>query len=160
MPHAPASGPSDRPLDRLLDPATDDAWRKAGAAVGLGRVALGVTFWVAPVTSVRVAGLDRTLSPWSDWLARMTAARDVAIGAGAAAAALRPDSRPGERAAWYLAGALADVGDAVSIRRGIREGRLSRLPALGASSGAAVAALAGAAAAGRELLAARRRQLG
>ena len=129
----------------------DRLWQRLGAGLGLGRVALGLAFWKAPVTSVRVAGLDRVLSPSADWLARMTAGRDIAIGAGTAVAALRPTSTPPERAAWYLAGAVADLGDAVSIRRGIRDGRLSRLPALGASTGAAVAVVAGVAAAAREI---------
>ena len=55
-----------------------------------------------------------------------------------------------------LAAWVADLGDAVSITRGIREGRLARLPALGASSGAAAAVVAGVVFGGRELLAAAR----
>lgn len=126
-------------------------WKRVGVGLGLGRVALGIVFWKAPVVSVRVAGLDALSAPSADWLARMTAGRDVAIGAGTAAAVLRSDSTPVERSAWYLAGAVADLGDAVSIRRGIREGRLARLPALGASTGAAVAVVVGLAAIGHEV---------
>ncbi|MHA3705182.1 hypothetical protein ACXR2U_23670 [Jatrophihabitans sp. YIM 134969] len=133
----------------------DTLWKRVGFGLGVGRVALGVVFWRAPVVSVRVAGLDAVSAPSADWLARMTAGRDIAIGAGTAAAVLRSDTAPGERSAWFLAGAVADLGDTLSIGRGVREGRLARLAGLGASSGALVAALVGAAAAAREVVVAR-----
>ena len=73
----------------------------------------------------------------------------VAHGAARALASTLRDSAPTEQAAWLAAGALADLGDALAIRRGAREGRLGRLPAHGMVLGASGAALLGAVAAVR-----------
>ena len=126
-------------------------WKALGVSLGAGRIALGLFFWAQPVTSVRVAGLDAPTARRVDWLARMTAARDLAIGVGATRAALRPEAAGQERAVWYLAAATADLGDAVSITRGARAGRLSRLPATMAAAGAAAAVVTGVVAAVHEL---------
>lgn len=132
-----------RRLTRLLP-------RRAGAvplpspeqiatAIGAGRVAIGAAFLAAPVFSVRVLGVDTATAKRITFLARMAAARDIAIGAGTLAHA-RSASGP----AWLLAGAAADAADAVVIAAAVKDGSAHGVPAVGIVAGAAGgAALAG-----------------
>ncbi|MGH8959695.1 MAG: hypothetical protein ACRDWT_00555 [Jatrophihabitantaceae bacterium] len=106
-------------------------------SIGLGRLVFGTALLLAPVASTRVLGLDTATAKRVSFLARMTAARDIAIGAGTAAAAGR---RP---VGWLLAGAAADACDAVVIAQALRSGRLRGPIATGVVGGAAaVSALA------------------
>ena len=68
------------PLSRRLPSA-----RTIGLCVGAGRVAIGAVFLAAPVTSVRLLGLDTATAARITWLARMTAVRDTVLGAGTVA---------------------------------------------------------------------------
>src|SRR2546421_426957 len=63
--------------------------RTVGMAIGAGRVALGTTFLSVPVTSLRIMGLDTGTATRVVWLARMTAARDVVLGAGTVCSSTR-----------------------------------------------------------------------
>jgi hypothetical protein len=134
-------------LSRLPSPG------RVGALIGAGRTAIGVAFLAAPVTSVRVLGLETATSERVTWLAQMAAIRDTVIGAGTLASARRPSG-----AGWLMAGAVADLTDAVVIGSAVRRGRLGGLAAQGIVVGAAGAAVAGlwAAVAGRRRAVTRR----
>ena len=108
------------------------------------RIGLGAAMFAAPVPAARLAGIDTGTARRISWLARMTAARDAALGAGALTA-VRGDGDP---ARWVLAGAASDLVDALVVLDAVRRGRLGRL-----RGGAVVAAsvsgvLAGVVAAG------------
>lgn len=148
MRHVPLTDHNDRNASVVR--ASSDA-RRLGLALGAGRVALGIAFWLDPARSVRVAGLDRVTTPRTGWLARMAAARDLVIGAGAVGASLRADARPVERASWYLAGAVTDAADALAITQGARDGRLAKVPAALVAGGAAATSVVGLVATVREL---------
>lgn len=125
---------------RLLTP---DALARS---IGVGRLVLGGSFLVAPVTATRVLGVDTATAKRVSFLAQMMAARDVAIGAGTAASVRRrSDGRPrqagrGDSAGWLLAGAVADAADAVVIARALRSGRARGAIATGLVGGAAALA--------------------
>ena len=76
----PSTGFASRMRD-FLEP------RALAGCIGTGRVLLGSAFLAAPVASTRALGLDSATAKRVSFLARMMAARDVAIGAGTAAAA-------------------------------------------------------------------------
>jgi hypothetical protein len=105
---------------------------------GLGRLAIGGAFLADPVTSVRVLGLDSASAKRMSFLARMAAARDIVLGAGAL---LTRD--PAAQAGWIAAGAAADVADAVVIGAALKEGTARGIPAVAITAGAAGAALVG-----------------
>jgi hypothetical protein len=106
--------------------------------IGVGRVTIGVAFLAAPVASVRILGLDATTAKRITFLARMTAARDLGLGAGTLAGGGGPAS-----AAWLAAGALADAADAVAIVGARRAGVARGVPAAAIAAGAAASAVAG-----------------
>lgn len=105
-------------------------------------MAVGAFFFAAPVLSVRLLGLDSATAKRVTWLARMTAARDGALGAGTLAAAA---SGRGARS-WMLAGSFCDAADAAVLVAALRSGRLKGLAATAITAGAAAAAVLGAAA--------------
>jgi hypothetical protein len=112
-------------------------------AIGLGRLLAGGAFLAAPVAATRALGLDTATAKRVAFLARMMAARDVAIGAGTTASGLRG----GRPAGWLLAGAAADAADAVVIAAAIRDGRARGPVAAGVvaiAAGAAAVAVVGA----------------
>jgi hypothetical protein len=121
-------------LRRLLAP------RALARSIGVGRLLLGGGFLLAPVASTRVLGLDTASAKRVSFLAQMMAARDMAIGAGTAAASVG-DRQP---AAWLLAGAVADATDAVVIAGALKAGRvrgpIASAIVVGAAAAAAVAA--------------------
>jgi hypothetical protein len=106
-----------------------------GAAIGAARVAVGVTCMVAPVTSVRVLGVDTATAKRVTYLARLAAARDIALGAGALA-----DVRRGAGPGWLLAGAGTDVADALLIAGALRSGKVRGFGASGIALGALASA--------------------
>jgi hypothetical protein len=117
--------------------------RALARIIGTGRVLLGGAFLAAPVASTRALGLDSATAKRVSFLARMMAARDVAIGAGTAAASCG-GGRPG---GWLLAGAFADAADAVVIVGALKNKRANGPIAAGVVGGAvalaAVAAVGG-----------------
>lgn len=102
-------------------------------SIGLGRLVLGGALLAAPVASTRILGVDTATAKRVTFLARMTAARDMAIGAGTVA------SSTGGRtpAGWLLAGAAADAADAVVIAGALRSGRAAGPVAMAVVGGAA-----------------------
>jgi hypothetical protein len=106
---------------------------------GLGRLAIRGAFMVSPVMSVRVLGVDTATAKRMTFLARMTAARDIALGAGALAT-----RDPGGKAVWIAAGAASDAVDAAVIGLGVKEGTTSGFAAtsmVGLAAGASVLGL-------------------
>ncbi len=85
--------------------------RTTAVALAAGRVALGAALLVAPERIGRSwigpAGTERSV----EVMARAVGIRDIAIGAGGAAALL---SRSDSARAWMLAAAAADLGDMVA----------------------------------------------
>jgi hypothetical protein len=119
----------------FLSSASPEAVRLGTGAI---RLLLGAGFLTAPTTAVRVLGVDLPTATRMRFLARMTAARDLGLGAGTLAAG------PGAGAAsWLAASAAADAVDAVAIAVAMRQG-VTRGPAAGVTvAGAAVSAAAG-----------------
>jgi hypothetical protein len=109
---------------------------RLATAIGIGRLALGTAFLVAPTVSARILGVDAGAASRMRFLARMTAARDLGLGAGTLAAG------PGRAAApWLVAGGFADAVDAVAIAAALRTGTTRGVPAAAIAVGAAATAL-------------------
>lgn len=113
-----------------------------GLAIGGGRTAVGAIFFAAPVSSVRLLGLDTATAERVAWLARMTAGRDVVIGIGTLISSARRQSAGG----WLLAGCVADAVDAAVLSAALHAGKVRGLRARAVAAGAIVAAVAAAAA--------------
>jgi hypothetical protein len=114
--------------------------------IGGGRVAVGLAFALNPVLSISFLGVDSATARRLSWLAQMTAARDIAIGAGTVWAGV------GERdpQLWLVAGAVCDAADAAAIGRAAVGGHVSRTIAAGVVAGAAAASAVALAATIRE----------
>jgi len=118
--------------------------RLAGLAFGVGRLVLGGVFLIRPEGSTRLLGLDAVTARRITWLARMAAARDVALGAGTVVSSWTGR----DPALWLVGGAVSDAVDAVVIADAVRTRRLPAakagamvvLAAAAAALGAAVAA--------------------
>jgi hypothetical protein len=110
----------------------------AALLLGFGRVGIGVGFLAGPVTSVRVLGVDTATAKRMTFLARMTAGRDIVLGAGVLLA-----RTPRDRAGWVAAGAAADVVDCAAIAVGTKQGVTGGPGAAGITVGAAAAAAVG-----------------
>jgi hypothetical protein len=85
------------------------------------RTAIAATVMAAPVLSTRFFGADAATAHRVEWLTRMTAVRDGALGVGGLLAARR-----GGAAAvpWIVGGAVSDAVDAVVIAQALRQGRV------------------------------------
>jgi hypothetical protein len=100
-------------------------------------VALGVGMLARPALVPRPSGLGQAEAQRVHWLARLTGGRDLALGAGALAAARSPAQR-----LWVAAGVLSDAVDAVVLTRAVRNGDVGRLMGgLAAASAVGAAAL-------------------
>jgi hypothetical protein len=119
--------------------------RTAAIAIGAGRVGLGTGFLLLPEQSTRMLGLDAVTARRISWLARMTAARDIALGAGTVTSAV---SRH-DPSWWLLGGAISDAVDAVALAGAVRAKRLPVTRAGAMVFLAAAAAAAGAVVADR-----------
>jgi hypothetical protein len=108
------------------------------SVLALTRVAVGAVFLAAPVLAVRLLGVDTATARRVRFLARMTAARDISLGAGTLAEGATPGAVP-----WLLASAASDVVDAVAMSAAIRQGAVRRLPGGVAATSAAAAAVLG-----------------
>jgi hypothetical protein len=117
--------------------------RTIGLSIGAGRVAIGALFLAAPVTSVRMLGLDTATAARITWLARMTAVRDTVLGAGTVVSSGRGKGGAG----WLLAGSMSDAVDAAVLAAALREGKLRGWRPQAIAVGALGAALVAAAAA-------------
>ncbi len=118
--------------------------RATAKAIALGRMALGVSYSVAPGWALRLwPGQGSDGDPSARFLARSTGMRDLAIGIGTLFALQREVPVRG----WLEAGMLADAGDALAVVLGARS--LPRRRAV-----LAFAAAAGTVVAGRCLVAA------
>jgi hypothetical protein len=115
--------------------------RTIGMCVGASRLAIGAAFLAAPVTSVRILGLDSATAVRVAWLARMTAIRDGVVGAGTVVSSAREDGASG----WLLAGAVSDAVDAAVLISALREGRVAGWRARAIAAGAVAAAVVAAA---------------
>jgi hypothetical protein len=111
-----------------------DQRRLTAAGIGAGRIAVGAIFFANPVLSVRFLGVDGGTAARLDWLARMAAARDAAIGAGTLISARTGRGMTG----WLLAGAVCDAADAAVIGHALAHRRISVIPGAVVVAGAAV----------------------
>jgi hypothetical protein len=106
--------------------------RAIGVLIGGGRVAIGVAFALNPVTSVRVLGIDTATANRLAWLAQMTAARDIVLGAGTLFASISGrGSGP-----WLLAGAASDLADAAALTGALTRRQVAAVPAIAIAAGA------------------------
>ena len=117
--------------------------RTVATVIAVARTGIGVGFAAAPVTALRLLGLDTATAARVAWLSQMTAARDGVLGAGTLAATAR-----GRAAPWLLAGAVADAADAAALAGALRARRIGGPNAVPMIGAAALAALAGIWAAG------------
>ena len=120
-------------------PSTDRSCRPAGVLIGAGRAGLGAAFLAFPDQSTKVLGLDAATAGRVTWLARMTAIRDAALGAGTVVSSARGRGA----ASWLLAGAACDAVDALTLATAVRQRRLPALQAGAMLSLAAAASAAG-----------------
>jgi hypothetical protein len=107
--------------------------------LGAGRLAVGGAFLAFPVASVRLLGVDGASAARMSWLARMAAARDLALGVGVLGAAVTQRGR----VPALLATALVDAADAALIAVATRDARVDRVRGSAVAAGAAGAACAG-----------------
>lgn len=112
--------------------------------LGAGRLGLGAAFLAFPAGSVRLLGVDSASAARMAWLARLAAARDIALGAGVVGAAVTHRGR----IPALVATSLCDAADAVVVAGAAREHRVDRLRGYAMAGGAAGAALVGLATAG------------
>jgi hypothetical protein len=119
-----------------------DQARQLAEAVAWGRIAIGVTAFVAPTLPLRPwVGRDFAWQPRAKLLARSLGARDLALGIGVILA-LRHDAPV---RGWVEGGGLADAGDVLatllSFGKLPKGGRwLVLLSAAGAAASARLAA--------------------
>ncbi len=107
-----------------IEPARP-AGRIPGVVIGGGRVAVGAAFFANPTASVRFLGLDTATANRISWLARMTAARDIALGVGTVTSAIGGRGSSG----WLLAGAACDIADGVALADALARKRVAPLAA-------------------------------
>lgn len=88
---------------------------------------VGAVFLAEPVVSVRLLGLDTATAARVSWLARMAAARDAVLGLGTLSSSARRRGQQG----WLLAGATADLADALVLTHALRQGRARGVAATG-----------------------------
>ena len=99
---------ADRPIDRL-----DDLL----CGVAMARMSIGAAAFLAPRLSLKLAGLARKPDDGRDFVARLFASREIALGAGYLAS-----SGEGRRL-WTRLGVLADACDMLaSLPAGRRHG--------------------------------------
>jgi hypothetical protein len=110
--------------------------------IGTGRLAVGGAMLLAPTFSVRLLGVDAATAKRVRFLARTTAVRDAALGAGTLVGALGSGA-PSGAASWLLAGAVADGMDAVALAAALRQRAVRALPAAAVAVGAAATAVVG-----------------
>jgi hypothetical protein len=126
---APVTAPSatPQPVD-LAALAAPLAW---------GRVAIGASMVLTPTTAIRPWIGDVGREPGARVIVRALGVRDLALGAGLAAALARGD-RESTRT-WLVAGVASDAVDAVATLAGWRHlPRAGRLLTLAVASGAAL----------------------
>lgn len=109
------------------------------ALLGAGRVALGGAFLAFPEASVRTLGVDSASAGRMAWLARMAAARDIALGLGVLGTVT---TRRG-RAAALASTALVDAVDAAVIAVAAHQRRVDRVRGYAMAAGAAAVAVGG-----------------
>lgn len=106
--------------------------------IGAGRLAVGIVFLAKPLDSVRFLGVDSATSERIAWLARMTAARDIALGLGTVAGVVLGRGA----AAWLIAGSACDAVDATAISHALSRRQVAAVPAIAAAICAAAASAA------------------
>jgi hypothetical protein len=110
--------------------------------LGAGRAAIAAALLAAPVVSARLLGADGATAHRVDWLTRMMAVRDGALGVGALVAARRSGA---DAVPWLLGGAAADFVDAAVLAGAVRRGRLKGIAPRAGAVLAAGTAVVGAA---------------
>lgn len=91
------------------------------AALGAGRVAMGVVVLARPGLLPRGFGIDSATAGRLGWLDQMVGAREIGLGLGLLGSLRRGDPRP-----WLAAGAIADGVDAAVLGRASWTGEVRR----------------------------------
>lgn len=107
-------------------------------SIGVTRVLVGAGLFLAPTTAVRMLGVDSGTAKRMTFLARMTAARDVALGVGTVASVGTPQAP-----LWLTVSAASDAVDALAIAGATRRGVTHGIGAAAAALSGVVAAAAG-----------------
>jgi hypothetical protein len=105
----------------------EQAGRAVAVAIGAGRMLVGAAFAANPIQSMRFLGVDTATAARLQWLAQMTAARDLALGAGTVVSAIT--GRGSE--AWLVAGAACDLADGAALTAALTRKQVSLVPATG-----------------------------
>lgn len=98
-----------------------------------GRVALGVTAFLAPGATARILGLGRDADAGRDLATRLFASREIALGLGYLL------SKGRSRAAWARLGVAVDALDALAAVKSRRGRRGSAVPLWAAAAFSTVA---------------------
>lgn len=123
---------------RLLPALTSRRSARALAlATGLFRSAAGPALLARPETLARLLGVDSITARRTEWITRLLAGRETALGLGTLHAALtgRP-VRP-----WLLAQAASDATDAAALLLAVRSGQVSTARALAVTAFASAGTL-------------------
>jgi hypothetical protein len=107
-------------------------------ALATGRIAVGATVFARPTLLAKGMGVDSATAERTAWVARMFAARDLALGLGllwtlnrsqrGRVAELLGGTDPALRE-MLLLGVLSDLGDAVAVAGALRSRSVRALPA-------------------------------
>lgn len=117
-------------------------------ALGLTRIAIGAGLLIGPAGFGKALGLSPQEADRAGWMARLTGAREIAIGVGTLDA--WRNGRP--TSGWVAAQGISDASDAVAFAVVASQGRVSPLRGWGMS----LFALSGAVSEGLTALALRR----
>jgi hypothetical protein len=122
--------------------AADASRRLVPLTLSICRLGVGAAFAVKPVSSLRLLGVDSITAARLEWLARMTAFRDVAIGLGTLSAiGAKGGGRDVTR--WVLSGAVCDLLDAAAVGHALTRKTVATAPAAAEMAVAVAASVAG-----------------
>lgn len=98
-------------------------------ALGVTRLAIGAGLVIGPAGFGKALGLTQEQAHQSRWLARLTGAREIAIGLGTLQAWRRGESTSG----WVAAQGISDASDSVAFATVALQGKVSPVKGWGMS---------------------------
>lgn len=123
---------------RLLTSLTTRRFaRNLAISTGIFRATVGPALIARPETLARLFGVDNITARRTEWLTRLVAGRETALGLGTLHAGLTGRSvRP-----WLIAQALCDTTDAAALVRAARSRQVAAAPAVALAAFAAAGVL-------------------